>query len=257
MKIITLNVNGLRAAVRKGLLDWLTEQQADIVCMQEIRANTDQLDQKTLNFFAHNYFFSAKRKGYSGTAIYSKHQPKSIIKGLENDIADSEGRYLQLDFADFSVASLYLPSGSSKDSRQQIKFDFLDMYIKKLKSIINSDRNFIICGDFNIVHKEIDIKNFKTNQKSSGCLPQERAWLDKVFTEIGFIDAFRNIDKRAEQYTWWSNRGRARANNVGWRIDYQIVTPKLKNKILDVEIYKEKFFSDHAPLIIKYDIKNK
>jgi exodeoxyribonuclease-3 len=194
------------------------------------------------------------KKGYSGVGIYSKQKPNKVIEGLGFDLADNEGRYLQADFDGLSVASLYLPSGSSGDERQAQKYIFLDRYLEILKKQRRQKREFIICGDFNIVHKEIDIKNWKSNQKNSGCLPQERAWLDTLFDDVGFVDAFRVVNSEKDQYTWWSNRGRARENNVGWRIDYQVVTPALLDKVKSAYVYKDSWFSDHAPLIMEYSL---
>jgi len=255
MKIISFNANGIRAAARKGFYDWLKRQKADVVCIQETKAQiTDLQDEHFCPKGYHCYYFDAEKRGYSGVAIYSKEKPKKVTTGLGWDCPDTEGRYIQADFDQLSVASLYMPSGSSKDERQKIKFDFMDRYLKVLRKIKKSKRLFIICGDWNIVHKEIDIKNFKSNQKNSGCLPEEREWLDDVLTKEGFADAFRVVDQRPLQYTWWSNRGRARENNVGWRIDYQVITDGLKNKVEKARVYKDKFFSDHAPLIIDYKL---
>lgn len=254
MRVITANLNGIRAAARKGFFDWLKNQKADVVCLQETKAHMSVLDGEVFRPIGyHCYFFDAIKKGYSGVGIFCRREPDNVITGLGWSAADDEGRYIQADFGKLSVASLYMPSGSSGPERQDIKFDFLDHYMKALKKIRESKRSFIICGDWNIVHKEIDIKNFKSNQKNSGCLPEEREWLDDVFNKIGFVDAFRVINQKPDQYTWWSNRGRAYEKNVGWRIDYQIITPNLKNKIQKVSIYKTKRFSDHAPLIVDYD----
>ena len=258
MRIITANVNGIRAASKKGFFQWLEKQDADVVCIQESKAQEDQLNQEDhyLDNY-HCYYFDAEKKGYSGVALYCKKEPNKVIKGLGEGFEDmdSEGRYIQADFDDISIVSLYLPSGSSKDERQQIKYSFMDRFTNTLKSMRRKKREFIICGDWNIVHKEIDIKNWKSNQKNSGCLPEERAWLDEVFGSVGFVDAFREVNKEAGQYTWWSNRGQAWANNVGWRIDYHAVTPGLKDKVKSASIYKDERFSDHAPLTIDYDWK--
>lgn len=254
MKIISLNINGIRAGARKGFFDWFLAQDADVLCLQEIKALEEQLTDEVFSPAGyHRYLFSAEKKGYSGVAIYTRIEPNKVHYGLGFDLADSEGRYLQLDFDDLSVASLYLPSGTSGDERQTQKYIFLEEFEKTLKSLKRRKREAVICGDFNIVHKEIDIKNFKSNQKSSGCLPQERAWLDKIFDEFGWVDAFRVLNQEPLQYTWWSNRGRARENNVGWRIDYQIVTPGLQDCLVATDVYKESWFSDHAPLIMEYD----
>lgn len=252
MRIITLNVNGIRSAARKGFFDWLKYQKADVICIQETRAQKNQLDASYYPENYHAYFFDAEKKGYSGVAIYSRNKPDSITFGLGWECADKEGRYLQINFPKVSIASLYMPSGSSGDLRQEYKFQFLNYYLPILKKQLQKKNEFIICGDWNIAHKPIDLKNWRNNQKNSGFLPEERAWLDQVLGPIGYVDAFREINQQEGQYTWWSNRGRAWVNNVGWRIDYQIITPGLKNKISSVEIYKNQRFSDHAPLIIDY-----
>lgn len=253
MRVISLNANGLRAAARKGFYDWMQTQAADFVCIQETKAQIHQLEDAVFKPAGyHFYCHDALKPGYSGTAIYSRHEPKKVTTGLGFELADSEGRYVQLDFDELSVASIYLPSGASKESRQIAKYDFMDRYEPMLQAIAKQDKPFIICGDWNIVHKEIDIKNWKSNQKNSGCLPEERAWLDKLFVSIGLFDAFRLVNSNAQEYTWWSNRGRAWDNNVGWRIDYQVITPSLKNAVKSAHIYKDQRFSDHAPLIMDY-----
>ena len=201
---------------------------------------------------AQAYFFDAEKKGYSGVAVYSRIKPDTVVGGLGWECADKEGRYLQLNFPNLSIASLYMPSGSSGEIRQKLKFQFLDHYKTILKRQRRQKRDFIICGDWNIAHKPIDLKNWRSNQKHSGFLPEERAWLDQVLGPIGYVDAFREINQQTEQYTWWSNRGRAWDNNVGWRIDYQIITPGLRDKVKSVSIYKDRRFSDHAPLTIDY-----
>jgi exodeoxyribonuclease III len=252
MRIMTLNVNGIRSATRKGFFEWMKLQEADVVCLQETKAQADQLDASHYPQEYQAYFFDAEKKGYSGVAIYSRIKPDSITAGLGWECADKEGRYLQLNFPGLSIASLYMPSGSSGELRQQLKFEFLDRYLPILKKQCQQKNEFIICGDWNIAHKPIDLKNWRSNQKNSGFLPEERAWLDQVLGSIGYVDAFREINQHAAQYTWWSNRGCAWDKNVGWRIDYQIITPGLKNKIKSVAIYKEQRFSDHAPLTIDY-----
>jgi exodeoxyribonuclease III len=259
MKVITANVNGVRSAAQKGFFEWLLTQHADVVCLQETKAQEDQLHADVhYPKGYHCYYVDAQKKGYSGVAIYTRAKPDKVIRGLGAGFEDmdAEGRYVQVDLGCISVASLYLPSGSSGDERQAVKFDFMARFAERLKAMRRQHREFILCGDFNIVHKEIDIKNWKGNQKNSGCLPEERAWLDDVFGPLGFVDAFRVVDPRAEQYTWWSNRGQARAKNVGWRIDYQVVTPGLRDKIRAAHIYTAERFSDHAPLVIEYDVDN-
>ena len=253
MRVISVNVNGIRAAHRKGFFEWLLDQNADVVCIQETKAQIDQLAPEIFcpeGF--HCFYHDAQKKGYSGVALYSKQKPDDVKFGLGWPVADDEGRYVEAHFGNLIVASLYLPSGTSGDERQAHKYDFLDRYLPYLCQLRDSKKEGIFCGDWNIVHKEIDIKNWRGNQKNSGCLPEERAWLDKLFDEEGFVDAFRVINQEAEQYTWWSNRGQSWANNVGWRIDYQIVTPGLRSKVKCGEIYKSQRFSDHAPLIIDY-----
>ncbi|WP_455204268.1 exodeoxyribonuclease III [Kaarinaea lacus] len=257
MKIVSANLNGIRAAEKKGFFQWMQKEKPDVICIQETKAQEHQLHPE--DFYPpgyHCYYFDAQKKGYSGVAIYSRQKPQKVIRGLGEGFEDmdAEGRYIQADFDKLSVISLYLPSGTSGDERQQIKYDFMARFEEVMRSMRRKRREFIICGDWNIAHKKIDIKNWRGNQKNSGFLPEERAWLDKVFGPMGFVDAFRVVNQEEDQYTWWSNRGQAWAKNVGWRIDYQVVTPKLKDKVRSVSIYKEQRFSDHAPLIIEYDL---
>ena len=258
MKVITANVNGIRAAERKGFFQWLADEDADLVCIQETKAQESQLHPEH-HYPAgyHCYYFDARKKGYSGVAVFSKCFPKRVVKGLGPGFEDmdAEGRYLQLDFRGLSVASLYLPSGSSSEARQAVKFSFMERFTRRLRAMRRQRREFILCGDWNIVHKAIDIKNFKANQKNSGCLPEERAWLDQVFGPLGYVDAFRVVNQEAGQYTWWSNRGQAWAKNVGWRIDYQVITPALADRVRAAHIYKDERFSDHAPLTLEYDLE--
>jgi len=256
MKIITLNVNGIRSAYRKKFFDWMLEQRADVICLQETKAQVEQLPEDILSPTGyHAYFNDAEKKGYSGVALYTRQEPDSVQRKLGWPRADMEGRYLQADFGKLSIVSLYLPSGSSGPERQQIKFDFMDKFMPVLKHMRRQHREYILCGDWNIAHKEIDLKNWRGNQKNSGFLPEERAWLDEVFGDRGMVDAFRVINQEPDQYTWWSNRGQSWAKNVGWRIDYQVITPGLKNKVVKASIYKDQRFSDHSPLLIEYDLK--
>ncbi len=254
MRIITANLNGIRAAAKKGFFTWLLDQDADVICVQEIKAQEADI---TLPLFHpegyHCSFHYAEKKGYSGVGIYSKSKPKQLITGLGWETADQEGRYIEADFGDFCVASLYLPSGSSGDIRQTVKFDFLDRYAKHLQKLQALGKDYIICGDWNIAHQKIDLKNWRGNQKTSGFLPEERAWMDELLGPLGFVDAFRQINQEIDQYTWWSNRGQAWDKNVGWRIDYQIVTTGLADKIKSATIYKDSRFSDHAPLVMDYN----
>ena len=254
MKIVSLNTNGIRAAARKGMFDWLERTKPDVLCIQETKAQEHQLADELFHpqgYF--NYFHDAEKKGYSGVAIYTRHKPKKVTKGLGFADVDSEGRWIQADFDKLSVISLYLPSGTSGDIRQAFKYDVMARLEPVLKKMRRQRREFIICGDWNIAHKKIDIKNWRSNQKHSGFLPEERAWLDWLFDEAGYVDTFRLVDSSLDQYTWWSNRGQAWANNTGWRIDYQIATPKVARTAHSVGIYKDERFSDHAPLTIDYD----
>lgn len=254
MRIISLNANGIRAAARKGFFDWMAKQKADVVCIQETKAQRRQLTDPVFTPPGHHaYYHDARKPGYSGVAVYTPHEPRQVIYGMGLEAVDVEGRYLQLDFANLSVISLYLPSGSSSDVRQSFKYQVMDDFLPRLRKLRRCGREVVLCGDWNIAHKQIDLKNWKSNQKNSGFLPDERAWMDLVFGRTGFRDAFRLIDDRPEQYTWWSNRGRAWDNNVGWRIDYQVATPKLAQTAQTASIYREQRFSDHAPLTIDYD----
>lgn len=256
-RIISANLNGIRSASGKGFFDWLAGADADIACVQELKAQADDL---TAAMRARadmtGWFHHAEKKGYSGVGIYSRHCPAQVIEGLGLPEIDAEGRYLQLDFAAFSVVSLYLPSGTSSPERQAAKFDFMARFLPKLRELAAGGREVVICGDWNIAHREIDLKNWKGNQKNSGFLPEERAWLTRVFDELGWVDVYRRLYPEAgeEGYTWWSNRGQAWAKNVGWRIDYQIATPGIAARARQASVYKEQRFSDHAPLIVDYDI---
>lgn len=255
MRIISINVNGIRSAATKGLFQWLSKQRADVVCLQETKAQEHQLD-KSLHYPRgyYTYFHDALKKGYSGVALFCKNEPDRVTMGMGWPDFDGEGRYIQADFGSLSVASLYLPSGSSSEERQAVKFDIMDRFLTELKHMRRKRREFIICGDWNIAHRNIDLKNWRSNQKNSGFLPEERAWMDELFDNVGWVDAFRVVNQDADQYTWWSNRGQAWAKNVGWRIDYQIITPGLRDSVKRCAIYKEQRFSDHAPLIIDYTI---
>ena len=265
LKIISLNLNGIRSAANKGLYAWIKKQDADVICMQEIKAQVGDMTTEMLNpegYFG--YFHYAEKKGYSGVGIYAKQQPDSVIEGLANsylgDVAsdmsdiDAEGRYIEARFGNLSVVSLYLPSGSSGEERQAFKFSVMARFMPQLKALRASGRDVVICGDWNIAHKEADLKNWKGNKKNSGFLPEERAWLTSLFDEMGWVDVYRKLypDTTDACYTWWSNRGQAWAKNVGWRIDYQVATPEFAARAQSASIYKDERFSDHAPLIINY-----
>jgi len=254
MRVITLNVNGIRSAAKKGLIRWLAAQRADVVCLQEMKAQESDLDDGLHVPKGYMPFYAlAEKKGYSGVALYSRRAPDEVIRGFGTHEFDSEGRYLEARFGELAVISMYLPSGSSGPHRQASKFRFLDAFMPQLKKLARARREAILCGDWNIAHKEIDLKNWRSNQKNSGFLPEERAWLSRVFDEVGLVDVFRRLNHKPDQYTWWSNRGQAWAKNVGWRIDYQIATPGVARTAARESIYKRRRFSDHAPLIIDYD----
>jgi len=252
--VISLNANGIRSAARKGFFDWMAAQNADVVCIQETKAQEHQL---TDACFApagyHCYYEDAVKKGYSGVAVYSRIKPDRVVRGFGVQEFDDEGRYLELRLGKLSVVSVYLPSGSSGDERQAAKYRFMEQFLPHLRSLRRRRSEYILCGDWNIAHKEIDLKNWRSNQKNSGFLPEERAWMDDLFGTERFVDAFRLVNAEPEQYTWWSNRGRAWDKNVGWRIDYHVVTPGLADKVRAADIYKDARFSDHAPLVLDYD----
>ncbi len=265
MRIISFNLNGIRSAATKGALDWLGTQHADVICVQELKAQESDLSDAH-RAVVHNdrrligHFFAAQKKGYSGVGLYSSIPPTRITHGIGVAEFDQEGRVLRADFDDaqtrLSVVSVYLPSGSASDERQASKFRFLDAFFPILQTWMNEHtdqgREFVICGDWNIAHHEIDLKNWRGNLKNSGFLPEERAWLTRVFDQLGWVDVFRRLDPRPDQYTWWSQRGQARANNVGWRIDYQIATPGVAALARSAHIHSNDRFSDHAPLVIDY-----
>ncbi len=254
MRIISINLNGIRSAARTGLYFWLRRQKADVVCLQELKAQLRNLEDKQFwppSF--HCYYHPAKKPGYSGVGIYARREPDSVIEGLGWQDVDDEGRYIEARFGRLSVISLYLPSGSSSEARQQVKFDVMARFMPYLEALREDGREYIIGGDWNIAHKAIDLKNWRSNQKNSGFLPEERAWMDHLFGPAGYVDAFRVVNQEADQYTWWSNRGRAWEKNVGWRIDYQVISPGLADTVRGAQIYTRKRFSDHAPLTIDYD----
>ena len=254
LRVITLNVNGVRSAAKKGLFRWLAAQRADVVCLQEMKCQEIDLDARLhgLKAFETCHAF-AEKKGYSGVALYSRRAPDEVKRGFDSREFDAEGRYVEARFGRLCVVSLYLPSGSAGPHRQKSKFRFLKDFLKHLVRLRSRGHDIILCGDWNIAHQEIDLRNWKANQKNSGFLPQERAWLAGVFDELGFVDVFRRLNQKPDQYTWWSNRGQAWAKNVGWRIDYQIATPGIAATARRESIYKAKRFSDHAPLTIDYD----
>jgi exodeoxyribonuclease-3 len=256
MRIISANLNGIRSAANKGFFEWLPRQQADVVCVQELKAQAPDLKAEFIQCDGlTGAFHYAEKKGYSGVGLYTRKPPQTVIEGLGVPEFDAEGRYLEAVFDNLAVISLYQPSGSSSEERQQAKFRFLDHFSPHLEKLMKSGREIIICGDWNIAHREIDLKNWKSNQKNSGFLPEERAWMTRLFDELGWVDVYRSLYPEAagECYTWWSNRGQAWAKNVGWRIDYQIATPGIAARARSASVYKDQRFSDHAPLIVDYD----
>ncbi len=255
MRIVTLNANGIRSAARKGLFAWLEGQDADVVCLQETKAQRDQLADPVFHPAGyHGYFLDAQKKGYSGVAIYSRVKPQEVVTGFGSREFDAEGRYIEARFKGLSVVSVYLPSGSSSEERQRAKFRFLGEFMPHLRALRRKRRDFVLCGDWNIAHKEIDLKNWRSNRKNSGFLPEERAWLDELFGEARYVDAFREVNPHPDQYTWWSNRGQAWTKNVGWRIDYEVLSPGLRGSVESADIYKAQRFSDHAPLTVDFDL---
>ncbi len=254
MKIITLNTNGIRAAANKGVFDWLEEQAADVVCIQETKAQEHQLTAEHFRPNGYHCFYNdAEKKGYSGTALFSRVEPRAVTSQLGIALSDTEGRWLQADFTETTVVSLYMPSGSSSEERLALKLEFMADLEPVMQSLLDSGRQVIICADWNICHKEIDLKNWRANQKNSGFLPVEREWLDRMLREQGWVDSFRVVNDEPDQYTWWSNRGQAWAKNVGWRLDYQLVSPNVVSRIQAADIYKTERFSDHAPQIMHYE----
>jgi len=258
LRIISANLNGIRSAAKKGFMEWLNHQSADFICVQELKAQEVDLAPEILSPPGLNaYFHYAKKKGYSGSGIFTPHAVEHMQLGFGNPEFDAEGRYVEVQIGLLSVISVYMPSGSSSPERQEAKFRFLDAFLPHLIQLKKSGRQILLCGDVNIAHHEIDLKNWKGNLKNSGFLPEERAWLTNLFSELGYVDVYRQLEPNASDtcYTWWSQRGQAYAKNVGWRIDYQIATPELAQSARKAGVYKEQRFSDHAPLIIEYNWK--
>jgi exodeoxyribonuclease III len=253
MRILTLNLNGIRSATQKGIVSWLASSDADVICLQEVRAAPLQIPEEWNKLGYHMEWYPAERPGYSGVALLSKTKPKRVTRGI-NSCFDCEGRVLQADFGELSVVSTYIPSGTSSPERLAIKLKFMAEFLKHCQRLRKSKRDMVFCGDFNIAHQKIDLKNWRSNQKNSGFLPEERAWLDSYMDE-GYLDTFRQlVGPEAVHYSWWSNRGRARENNVGWRLDYHFTTPELNKIAHSPVIYVDRIFSDHAPVLIDYDV---
>ncbi len=256
-RLITLNLNGIRSAASKGFVEWAAEAGADCMGVQEVKAQLADVAGRFDNVAGMpGHFHFAQKKGYSGVALYSRKTPSEVIVGLGHDDFDAEGRYVETRYdtpqRKFSVISCYFPSGSSGPERQAAKFQFLDLIYPRLLAL-KAEREFILVGDINIAHQQIDLKNWKSNQKNSGFLPEERDWMTRLLTEAGLVDVFRTLNPHPEQYTWWSNRGQAWAKNVGWRLDYHLATPGIAALARRESIYLEQRFSDHAPLTIDYD----
>ena len=252
MRIISYNVNGIRAAIKKGFIDWLKTDPADIVCLQEVKAHEADIDRKAIEDAGYRpYFFCAEKKGYSGVAILSKVLPSGMQFGHDNELSDLEGRVLRADYGDVSLINAYFPSGTSGEHRQTYKYTWLDEFLDYLNHLKKSRPKLIVCGDYNIAHREIDIHNPKGNRKTTGFLPEERAWMDKLF-ENGFSDGFRHLNKDPHHYTWWSvMRPSTRLENKGWRIDYINVTDNLLDNISDVKIFPDVKHSDHCPVYLQ------
>ncbi len=256
-RLITLNLNGIRSAASKGFLEWAAQAGADCMGVQEIKAQADDVAGRfdTVAGMPGHFHF-AQKKGYSGVGLYSRHEPSDVIIGLGHDDFDAEGRYIEARYDKpgraLSIISCYFPSGSSGEERQAVKFRFLDQVYPHLLSL-KGRREYILVGDVNIAHKAIDLKNWRSNQKNSGFLPEERAWMTRLLDEAGLVDVFRTLNPHPEQYTWWSNRGQAWAKNVGWRLDYHLATPGIAALARRESIYLAQRFSDHAPLTIDYE----
>ncbi len=258
-KLTSLNLNGIRSASAKGLETWLAAHRPDCICVQEVKAQALDVSGRFERIAElHGHFHFAEKKGYAGTAIFSRHEPSEVVTGFGCPEFDAEGRYTELRFDTpqrrFSLISTYFPSGSSGPERQAAKYRFLDQFFPHLLAL-KGQREFILCGDINIAHQQIDLKNWRSNQKNSGFLPEERAWMTRLLTEGGLIDVYRRLqpDTTDACYTWWSNRGQAYANNVGWRLDYHLATPATAEKARSEAIYKGQKFSDHAPITVEYD----
>ena len=266
LKVTSLNLNGVRSAASKGLENWLAEQQLDLLCVQELKAQIPDLEKSNLLSLAglQGHFHCAEKKGYSGVGIYSRHEPSDVRMGFDGGEFDAEGRWIELRFdtpqRKFSVVSSYFPSGSSGDERQAAKFRYLAAIYPFIQAA-RQERSLLLCGDINIAHREQDLKNWKGNLKNSGFLPEERAWLDRIYGELGWVDVYRQLHPDAGEggesadsgYTWWSNRGQAYAKDVGWRIDLHVATPGVARSACSAAVYKQQRFSDHAPLLVDYD----
>jgi exodeoxyribonuclease-3 len=256
LRVTSFNANGIRAAARKGFFDWLRRTSPDVLCMQETKAHEHQVPPEALDLdvYPAYAFVDAQKKGYSGVAIYAKRAPDRIVRGLDMADMDAEGRFVRFEWGDLSIASLYVPSGTSGELRQDVKNGFLERFVEQLAELPHDGKRHIVCGDYNIAHRDIDTYDPVRNATVTGFLPHERAWMDTVTDELGMVDAFRLVDPAPKRYTWWSNFAGAFERNLGWRIDYQLVTPNVAPFVRSASIYKDERFSDHAPLTIDYDL---
>jgi exodeoxyribonuclease-3 len=258
-KLTSLNLNGIRSATTKGVETWIDQMNPDCICVQEVKAQAADVVGKFESLAGMTgYFHFAQKKGYSGVGVYARHEPSDVVVGFDGGEFDAEGRYVELRFDTLqhkrSIISCYFPSGSSGPERQEAKFRFLAAMAPHL-AVLKAERDFVLCGDVNIAHQQADLKNWRGNQKNSGFLPEERAWMTQLTTQGGLVDVYRRLqpDTTDACYTWWSNRGQAYANNVGWRLDYHLATPALAEKARAESIYKAQKFSDHAPITIEYE----
>lgn len=253
MRLMSFNANGIRSAANKGFFPWFALQGVDVLCLQETKAQEHQLAGEGFRPAGYRSWFrdATTKKGYSGVAIYSRREPDTVLTAMGRPEFDEEGRYIEARYGNLSVVSFYIPSGSSGELRQAFKFETMDWLGPVLRQWLASGRDYILCGDWNIVRSRLDIRNWTSNQKNSGCLPEERDWMNAL-VEAGWVDTYRSLHPEGQDYTWWSNRGQARANNVGWRIDYQLATPELYARLRGCAIHAEPRFSDHAPYVVDY-----
>jgi exodeoxyribonuclease III len=261
LRIISLNLNGIRSAQRKGFLAWAEQQRADIFCVQELKAQEQDLDPELLQIGSgkqtlRGYFYCAQKKGYSGVGLYCREVPLKVTRGFGVAEFDNEGRYLELEFDKLIAVALYVPSGAANEERLASKFRFMEVFTPHLEALLaranKLGKEVVVCADWNVAHRELDLKNWKSNKKNPGFLPEERAWVDGLLTLTGYVDVYRVIEPETAQYTWWSNRGAAWENNVGWRLDYMLTSPGLASKAKAAAVYMEQRFSDHAPLTIDF-----